>query len=283
MYISKVRLQQCFILKNVCEAVNNPLSVEGGTCIEVEGLFIVNPRLYKKHKEFILSKLLKPATGFECIIDNCMEQFGQNKTVIGIHIRRGDFVLNPLEGSFVLPIPVKYILSWLAANISYIENPAIFVCSDDKNVYKEIEKAGFEVFTTARLFAEGAEPFNYEQLEWEILRRCDILLNSNSTFSFSAAMLSNTIPVCYQFSVKEKKFIPFDPWMSEPLQFYTSAPYLWSYLYTRFTLVANMVSKKSALRRLGKDINRWLFWKSTKVTRLYYLYGLSNLQLIEMV
>lgn len=275
MYVSRVRLQKCFILKDAGEAINNPLPLPDKAPVEVEGLFMVNPKLYKKHKEFILSKLFQPDADFKRVIETCVQQFGQNKTIIGIHIRRGDFIQTPLQQSFQFPIAVKYILDWLASGISSFKNPVIFVCSDDSEAYKEIEKDGFEVFTTKKLYNENEVLFRYEQLEWEILRRCDVILNSNSTFCFSASFLNPRSPTCYRYSLTEKAFVCFDPWESEPLQFCTSSPYLWSYLYARFTLVANMANTRSACLRLMRDVVNWIVWKTTKAFYLYFIYGIS--------
>ncbi len=274
-YISKVRQQNCYMLKNVYEVLNEPLSFEGETSVELEGLFIVNPKLYKLHKDFILKNLFLPCKDFVSIINTCLKKFDKYETVIGIHIRKGDFVTNPLGQAFQFPIPVKFIVNWLAANISSFSKPAILVCSDNEDAYKEIEKAGFEVFTVKKLIPKIATDFKYEQLEWELLRRCDVLVNSNSTFSFSSAMLSLKNPACYKFSLTENIFFRYDPWESEPLQIFTTPPNLWGYFYARFKMVANLVNKRSAYATLLKDIKKWMIWKSTKRECLYYVYGIS--------
>ncbi|MBD0350775.1 MAG: alpha-1,2-fucosyltransferase [Flavisolibacter sp.] len=276
IYVSKVRLQKCFILENADEAINKPLPLNDDASIEVEGLFMMNPRLYKKqYKEFISNKLLQPNIEFGSFIHDCVKMFGQDKTIIGIHVRRGDFVADPLGQKFQFPIPIKYYVEWLVSNIACWKNPVLYVCSDDPNVYKEFEEAGLDVVHTKKLLPEGEISFKLEQVEWEILRHCHVLLTSNSSFSFSAALLSHVNATCYRFSLSEKKFVYFDPWDSEPLEFCTSSPYLWSYLYSRFTLVWNMVSKRSALIRLLKDVRDWVRWKKTKVFCLYFIYGRS--------
>ena len=118
MFISNVRLQKCFILRNVDEAINKPLSLPDKAPMEVEGLFMVSPRLYKQqHKEFILNKLFQLNVEFNSIIQDCINKLGQNKTIIGIHIRRGDFIYNPLGNPFQFPIVIKYIIKWLVSNI----------------------------------------------------------------------------------------------------------------------------------------------------------------------
>ncbi|MEO6230861.1 MAG: hypothetical protein ABJB11_21820 [Ferruginibacter sp.] len=139
-YITKVRLQTCYLLKNVYEAFNEPLLFPVEKVVELEGLFIVHPKLFKLHKNYILTNLFRPCKGFIAIINDCFKQFEKFQTVIGIHIRKGDFVTNPLGQAFQFPIPVKYIVNWLVANIPSFINPVIFVCSDNEDAYKEIEK-----------------------------------------------------------------------------------------------------------------------------------------------
>lgn len=282
-YITKVRLQNCYLLKNVYEAFNEPLPFPVEKVVELEGLFIVNPKLFKLHKDYLLTNLFRPGKDFIAIINNCLKQFEKYQTVIGIHIRKGDFVTNPLGQAFQFPIPVKYIVNWLTANISSFSNPAIFVCSDNENAYKEIEKSGFKVFTIKKLSLEIATDFKYEQLEWELLRRCDVLVNSNSTFSFTTAILSLKNPACYKFSITDKTFFRYDPWESEPLQICTTPPHFWGYLTTRFKMVANLVSKRSAYTTLLKDLKKWMIWKSTKGACLYYVYGISPKFFIKLL
>jgi hypothetical protein len=275
IYVSKILGKKCFILNDAKEAITQPIVVAGNAVMEVEGLFVVNPKLYAGRRELILNKLLQPTPTFNAAIENCMNNLGRNKTIIGIHIRRGDFVREPLEQGFQIPVATKYIVKWLSENLAAFHDPVIYVCSDDSNAFKEIESAGFKVLTSKHIMPETDSFLQYEQLDWEILRRCNVIINSNSTFSFSTSLLNRMQPVCYRFSFKQKKFISFDPWQAEPLEFYTSAPYLWSFLYSRFSLVTDMVNTSAAKARLKKDLKKWIHWKSTKFSRLRYKYGFS--------
>jgi len=275
MYVSNIRQQKCFFIENTPEAINNPFTILKKQSIELEGLFIIDTKLYQQHKDFILNELFKPNKEFSSIIQKSIQCLGQDKTIIGIHIRNGDFVLQPLDQSFQIPIPVKYIIAWLVSNIPLFQDPVIYVCSDDENAYKEIEMAGFEVFHSEKLFPETNPMRDVEQLDWEILRKCNVLLTSNSSFSFSAAFLNSKNPACYRFSLNEKAFVSYDPWKSDPLQQFIPRPYLWSYLYSRFTFVSKMVSNRKAFSRLYRDTKNWMFWKITKPLCLYYIYGFS--------
>jgi hypothetical protein len=275
MYVSNVRLQDCFILRNYERAVNKTLALKNEPSIEVEGVFMINPKFYEKsHKQYILNNLFQPCAEFKNLINKCVENLGNEKTVIGIHIRRGDYLQNPLGNFAQYPISTKYILQWLNANFQLLENPVIYVCSDDQNAYKEIESAGYEVFTTSKICGEG-EINNYEQLDWELLRRSHILLTSNSSFSFSTAFLSKKNPACYRFSIEQQSFVLFDPWDSEPLQAGGKGRFIWSYAYSRFLLVNEMAGIKAACFRLKKDLRDWLLGLLIRIFYLYFSFGLS--------
>ena len=276
------RKQKCFIVEKTDDAINKPLSINAPS-VEVEGLFMNNSVVYLPHKNFILSKLFQPNIDFKNIIEKCVEKFAQGKTTVGIHIRRGDFIQNPLGQLFQIPIPARYITEWLASNITSLTNPIIYVCSDDPHAYKDIESAGFNVISTTHLLPYGELPFKYEQLEWEILRHCDVLLTSNSSFSFSASLLNVKSAACYRFSLEERKYMQFDPWNAEPLQFCSFAGNFWSYLYTRFNLVLKMVNIRSACKRLLKDLRSWPFWISINVRSLYYLHGFSSTFVVQLL
>ena len=276
MYVSNVRLQKCYFIKDTALAINQPLPFAKGESIEVEGLFIVNPKMYRQKQDFIRTKLFKPTVQFNQLIEKCMRYLGLDKTLIGIHIRKGDFIFDPLQQSFQFPIPAKYIISWLTTNISKFKNPVIVVCSDDEQAYKEIEIAGFDVVNTKKMLPDIETTADIEQLDWEILRRCNVLIGSNSSFSFSAALLAINNLQCFRFSLDEKAFIEFNPWDAEPLQHVTSSPYLWSYLSSRFKFVLETVNKRQAGRRLYRDMRNWLGWKLTKPVCLYYVHGLSG-------
>ena len=280
LYVTKVRKQKCYILKDFEAAVSQPLPLDNDdVSLEVEGAYIMGPSAYNKyHKEFIVSELVKPIDEFAEVIESCIDKLGHDKTLVGIHIRRGDFIQNPLGQQFDLPVPTRYIIEWLATNLPHLQKPVLFVSSDDENAYKEIEAAGFEVYHKEILLTDAVNSGkykNFEQVEWELLRRCDVLINSNSSFSFSAALLSLKIPTCYRFSVEEKKFKTFLPWQTEPLRMYAFSQYMWSTLYSRFTLVRQMVTLRKGMFRLKNDVKYFTHLQKTKVRYLYYIHGFS--------
>ncbi|GAH79733.1 unnamed protein product, partial [marine sediment metagenome] len=87
----------------------------------------------------------------------------------------------------------------------------MFIASDEiGNVLPEFEKYSPIV---CKADSEKAGMF----LDHYILQHCDVLLASNSTFSFTAAMLSKEGREFYRPDYQKKELVPFDPWDSDPI------------------------------------------------------------------
>jgi len=136
-----------------------------------------------------------------------------DKTLLAIHIRRGDYDIPTRKHNIA---PVEWYLNWLRLNWKSLDNPVLFIASD------EIEKAR-EAF-------KEYDPVTFSEdnflCDFYMLRRADVLLISNSTFSFMAAMLNEEgvgrkIPFemskFYRPDFVQKKMTPFDPWDSDPI------------------------------------------------------------------
>ena len=124
-------------------------------------------------------------------------------TVVGIHIRRGDFCIGSRSANIA---PVEWYLKWLEENWNNLFNPVLFVASD------ELDKV-VNNFKKYKPYAFEEDNFLCDHY---VLRHCDCLLISNSTFSFTAAMLNET---CHEFlrpDFEQKKMVHFDPWDSKP-------------------------------------------------------------------
>jgi hypothetical protein len=123
--------------------------------------------------------------------------------LIAIHIRKGDYDIPTRRHNIA---PVEWYLKWLKDNWSKLHNPKLFIASD------EIEKA--------REDFKEYDPATFKDdnflCDWYILQKADILLISNSTFSFTAAMLNEGLK-CWRPDFEKKEMVLFDPWDSEPI------------------------------------------------------------------
>jgi len=153
----------------------------------------------------ILPELKEEVTKAVGILKSIVDVDGYVKksVLIGIHIRRGDFHAGNRSANMA---PTKWYLKWLEENWDGLYNPILFIASD------EIDKVVGDF--------KKYKPHTFEEdnflCDHYVLRHCDCLLISNSTFSFTAAMLNEKGKLFLRPDFGQKKMIPFDPWDSEP-------------------------------------------------------------------
>lgn len=188
--------------------------------VDLWGFFQVHTRLLQPHKEYFQS-LFQPVSDLKSSLEDGLNLLrSKGKTIVGIHIRRGDFITLPHAG-FTLAVPSKWWCDWLDSVWSEFENPVLFLCSDDlDSVIHDFEK--FDPVTLRDL--DVKLPARMKDLEVDfyidffMLSNCDVVGISNSVFSFTACMLNN----CGKMFVRphwdfSTKFTVFDPWNSKPL------------------------------------------------------------------
>lgn len=150
------------------------------------------------------------------------------KTVIGLHIRRSDY------GRLIFHMtPIEWYKRWLAENWQRFENPVLFVATEDRSLVAELEKWGPVTTDDCGVkLAESRQHYNYLpydlikrdawQLDWYpdfyFLSQCHVLVISNSTFGFSAAMMNPYLRECWRSSLPHAGFEKIDPWDSRPMR-----------------------------------------------------------------
>ncbi len=124
----------------------------------------------------------------------------RGKTVIGLHIRRGE------NGRLIyLLTPIGWCLRWLYENWRRFDDPVLFIATDEKEFAEPfagydpvlIENLGYEYDDEPPplyKYPHGVKPFYQRQMnffgDWWLLRHCDVVLASESTYSFTAAWLN---------------------------------------------------------------------------------------------
>ena len=150
-------------------------------------------------------------------------------TVIGIHLRRGDYG----RRAFYIT-PVAWYIHWLHANWGRFDNPQLFVATEDLALLGDFKQWRPHTVPSLGISLRGARFPNHAYLPYDLknpkphlfdfypdfylLSQCDVLLIPNSTFSFAAAMLG-TPRECWRSSLKTAQFDRFDPWNDQPLQY----------------------------------------------------------------
>ncbi len=149
---------------------------------------------------------------------------------VGIHLRRGDY------GRVIHYItPVQWYLDWLEKNWSDLNNPVLFVASEDRALADEFaaynpqtaESLGVDLqaepMPTATYLdydLANPEPHLFDFFpDWHLLTQCELLLIPNSTFSFAAAMLSERLRHCFRSDLPTQEFAEIDPWNTTPLTY----------------------------------------------------------------
>lgn len=178
--------------------------------VDFWGYFQYHTKYYAPHKEYFRS-LFKPILEIENRMKAAIERIRlKGKTIIGIHIRLGDYVYD--RPAHIAPI--EWYKEWLKGLWETIDKPVLFIASDE--IGKVInEFAEYSPVTANDLDVELVEASFYA--DFYILTQCDIVAISNSTFSFTACMLNEQGKFFFRPHFQTKKLIPFDPWNSEPL------------------------------------------------------------------
>jgi hypothetical protein len=186
--------------------------------VDLWGFFQFHTRYFKPHQQYFRS-LFEPVKDLRLPLEDGLTILrSKGKTIVGIHIRRGDYIKDPRLG-FTLVFPTKWYCEWLEGIWSTLENPVLFLCSDDLDSIIN----GFEKFSPVTIndlkiqLPAGMKDLDF-YVDFFMLSQCDVVCTSNSNFSFVACMLNQRAKLFvrphWDFS---SKFIVFDPWDSPPL------------------------------------------------------------------
>ena len=152
------------------------------------------------------------------------------RTRVGIHLRRGDY------GQRIFYItPVQWYLDWLKENWSRLDDPVLYVASEDRelvNAFRDYDPQTAESLGVD-LKSEPLAAYTYQDYDlqhrqahlldffpdWYLLTWCEFLLIPNSTFSFTAAMLSPRLMSCHRSYLPTQRFRGIDPWDTTPLTY----------------------------------------------------------------
>ncbi len=178
---------------------------------DIYGYFQYHTSHYAPHKDYFKS-LFVPK---QKILDQ-LPPIPTDRPLICIHIRRGDYCNPPNRVA-----PNKWYVDWLDKNLAKFDNPTIYLASDDM----ETVIPDFEKFSPVmcRPSNEAMDMF----VDHYVMQHADVLLASNSTFSFTAAMLNKNCDVVgygggvpdffWRPDYQKKELVPFLPWHSDPI------------------------------------------------------------------
>ena len=150
--------------------------------------------------------------------------------IVGLQIRAGDY------GRLIFYLtPIQWYLNWLQIIWPMLTDPVLFIAAEDRSLMdafadynpQTAESLGVE------MKAEPIEDYSYQQYDkdhplphtmqflgdWWLLTQCEYLAIPNSTFSFTAAMLSNNLRYCWRSRLSTQGFELIDPWDTTPMTY----------------------------------------------------------------
>ncbi len=186
------------------------------------GFFQWHSKAYLPHREYFRS-LFQPCDDMRDWLDEPIRRMrARGKTIVAIHLRTGDYRWLP-QFSWTMVVPPQWWADWLDTVWDKLDRPVLYLCSNDvasvRHWFAKFDPVTSEDMTVGpplRLQGSGSGFY----LDYYVMTQADVLGASNSSFSFSAAMLnergSTFVRPSWDFS---KKFTEFDPWDAEPLLF----------------------------------------------------------------
>ncbi len=222
--------------------------------VEFSGpVYQLHTQYYAPYKEFFHS-LFQPVPQVEVRMRDAVNKLRERgKTIVGIHLRRGDY--QKLKRSYTFVAPTACYKKWLEGLWETLDEPVLFIASDDLAGVVD-DFADYNPITIKDLGVQLPEADFYP--EFYVLTQCDVLAISNSTFSFTAAMLNEKCKFFFRPHLQAKKLIPFDPWNSEPL--YQHGYGTWEeptqQSYSEFSTEVVTKSQSSIHNFIGQFVNR---------------------------
>jgi hypothetical protein len=180
--------------------------------VDFRGYFQYHTSYYVPFKAYIRS-LFKPIYPLQALMNEGVRRLrSRGNTVVAFHFRRGDY--ENYDDKIFFIAPTSWYKKWLEENWSKLNNPVLFIASDEP----EKVLGDFQEYHPVTSNELGISlPIAPYYPDFYFLSQSDIVLISNSTFSFAACMLNERGQLFLRPYKDLAQMIPFDPWNSEPL------------------------------------------------------------------
>jgi len=173
------------------------------------GYFQLHTSFYASYKDFIRS-LFTPRGGYAELIKSVNSQIkGKKKRVLAIHLRRGDY-----GRSMYFRAPCAWYCQWLLESEISPTDTLIYIASEAPEPYLN-RFPGFTVLTFNSL--KNLPSQSAFLVDFHVMCEADILLISNSTFSFFASLLNYRATSFYRPDAILRCLVAYDPWDAAPL------------------------------------------------------------------
>lgn len=172
------------------------------------GYFCGPTRLWGNRREEFRA-LFQPGRKIAPLLGRALETIARKgKTLVALHLRRGDF-----GNDRFWVAPASWYTEWLDGIWDKLDDPVLYIATDDVR-----ELAAFEKFLPLTSDALGVDiPGAEFYVDHFVLSRAKHLATSNSTFSFTAAMLNRDIETTVRPDPVSRRLVAIDPWDAEVL------------------------------------------------------------------
>jgi hypothetical protein len=206
--------------------INDYFSTNPNSVLAVEGYFQYDSARIKEDKHYFNAfrnfLLLKSErTTFQRQmrqIKRILENIFLDRYVIGIHVRRGDY-LNYQDSSLpsfglFWPLDLTKVIEYikLFVSLNKIKNPAIYVATDDIDFSRKIFRDNsIQIISSTDLFPKSSSTHSL-LTDLCVLASCNLVMASNSSFSLLGCLLNDNARLFLRQSGRDGNIVAFDPW-----------------------------------------------------------------------
>jgi hypothetical protein len=155
-------------------------------------------------------RLFEPVAALEGVRQAVEKLRESDRCLVGLHLRLGHGADD--HARYVTPTPWN--LERLRAIWPKLKRPRLYIATDIEDfpleAYREFDPM---LQQSLQVTVPGAEYYP----DFHVLSQCDVLLTSNSVFSFAAAMMNKRAIAFFRPHVYRHTLEAFDPWSSMPL------------------------------------------------------------------
>jgi glycosyltransferase involved in cell wall biosynthesis len=180
--------------------------------IDLKGYFQEIPEYLRRHRP-LLRRLYQLAPEHQQALEDWRSRVtdGGQRTLVAIHIRRGDYRILQLKAvPYFRIVPEDWYLSWLRSIWPGLREPLLFIATDEPNSmlrkFREFETVSAASGAIIRTLAD-------HHFDFEVMRRADYLAICNSSFSRMAAILAPSTQKCFLPSFQTQSFESYEPWI----------------------------------------------------------------------
>lgn len=175
--------------------------------IDFLGFFQVIPPILRQHRHLLRLIFTPKPSIAQPLADWLAAQVAPDETLVGIHVRRGDYVVWGEKVGMFRPIPA----AWFANSLRQIwhreAKPRLILASDDAEAAKI-----FAEFSPLVIPPDLVPPHLDYYPDFYGLTRCHILLVANSSYSRMAALLAPDDSAFLVANFDRGGFEPYHPW-----------------------------------------------------------------------